>query len=223
MKISEAAKLTGLSTSNIRFYEKKGLLAPVREMESQYRDYSMEDIEQLKRIILYRKMNISIETIYLLQKGVLSMEEVLKRQEEELLAQRDMLQGSIDLCRKIRKERNPDHMEVDYYLNYVSEEEARGRRFAEIEELLEDFARFSKIEAFWGDPYVGRFFRNLKIRKMTTLILLLICFFIPVISVIFKYIERDAVSAAVWIFWGVWYVGLITAFIYFRKRCRAEI
>ena len=57
MRISEAAKITGLSVSNIRFYEKKGLLAPVREEESKYRDYAKEDIAQLKRIILYRKMN----------------------------------------------------------------------------------------------------------------------------------------------------------------------
>ena len=34
MKIGEAAKETGLSISNIRFYEKKGLLEPEREAES---------------------------------------------------------------------------------------------------------------------------------------------------------------------------------------------
>ena len=30
MRISEAANLTGLNISNIRFYERKGLLKPVR-------------------------------------------------------------------------------------------------------------------------------------------------------------------------------------------------
>ena len=34
MRISEVAKLTGLADSNIRFYEKKGLLAPQRETDS---------------------------------------------------------------------------------------------------------------------------------------------------------------------------------------------
>ena len=42
MKIGEAAKETGLSISNIRFYERKGLLCPRRKEESQYREYEPE-------------------------------------------------------------------------------------------------------------------------------------------------------------------------------------
>ena len=42
MKISEAAKLTGLNVSSIRFYERKGLLMPQREDGSKYRDYTDE-------------------------------------------------------------------------------------------------------------------------------------------------------------------------------------
>ena len=45
MRISEVSKLTGLSVSNIRFYGKKGLLAPVREEDSKYRDYSEENVQ----------------------------------------------------------------------------------------------------------------------------------------------------------------------------------
>ena len=40
MKISEAAKLTGMNVSSIRFYERKGLLLPERESGSKYRDYT---------------------------------------------------------------------------------------------------------------------------------------------------------------------------------------
>lgn len=40
MKIGEVANETGLSISNIRFYEKKGLLSPSRKEESGYRDYT---------------------------------------------------------------------------------------------------------------------------------------------------------------------------------------
>ena len=46
MRISEVAKETGLSVSNIRFYEKKGLLSPERKEESNYRDYTEEDIKR---------------------------------------------------------------------------------------------------------------------------------------------------------------------------------
>ena len=44
MRIGEIAKRTGLNISNIRFYERKGLLTPKREQDSQYRDYTEEDV-----------------------------------------------------------------------------------------------------------------------------------------------------------------------------------
>ena len=69
MKIGEAAKETGLSVSNIRFYEKKGLLNPRRREESQYREYGQEEVRRLKEIMLLRKLGISIESIYLLYNG----------------------------------------------------------------------------------------------------------------------------------------------------------
>lgn len=59
MKISEAAKLTGLNVSSVRFYERKGLLMPQREDGSKYRDYTDEDVQRIRQILLYRKMGIS--------------------------------------------------------------------------------------------------------------------------------------------------------------------
>lgn len=53
MKIGEVAKVTGLSVSNIRFYEKKGLLMPSRNRESQYRFFSEEDVERLKKYLCF--------------------------------------------------------------------------------------------------------------------------------------------------------------------------
>lgn len=64
MKIGDVSKETGLSISNIRFYEKKGLLEPKRSQISKYREYSAEDIERLKQIILLRKMDFSIENCF---------------------------------------------------------------------------------------------------------------------------------------------------------------
>lgn len=66
MKIGEVAKQTGLNVSNIRFYERKGLLEPAREGDGNYREYSDADVFCLKCILLYRKMGLSIDTIYLL-------------------------------------------------------------------------------------------------------------------------------------------------------------
>ena len=50
MKINQAAELAGITSKNIRFYEDQGLITPARDSGNGYRDYSMEDVEQLYRI-----------------------------------------------------------------------------------------------------------------------------------------------------------------------------
>ena len=50
MKINQAAELAGITSKNIRFYEDQGLIAPARDASNGYRDYSMENVEQLCRI-----------------------------------------------------------------------------------------------------------------------------------------------------------------------------
>lgn len=218
MRISEAAKITGLSVSNIRFYEKKGLLAPVREEDSKYRDYSQEDITQLKRIILYRKMNIPVETIYLLQNEEVSVVSVIRRQEEALQLQKEMLQGSIDLCHKMLEADDLQNLDVDYYLNYVKEEEQNGTRFAEIEELLEDIADFSGLSFF--RPWGGYLFTNFRIRRGASLALLIFCILVPVFQIA-EGIRGDGMFPTAKIcFWVVWLLGLGIDFFRFRKGRR---
>jgi len=63
MKISEAAQMTGLEISTIRFYERKGLIKPSRSEGSTYRSYTDEDVYRLNQIVLYRKMDFSVEAI----------------------------------------------------------------------------------------------------------------------------------------------------------------
>ena len=112
MKIGEAAKETGLSISNIRFYERKGLLCPRRKEESQYREYEPEDIRRLKEIMLLRKMGISVESIYLLYEGQTKLLGLLERQEKELAEQMDetwyqFSEGAVSL-------EYPDYFDLDF-------------------------------------------------------------------------------------------------------------
>lgn len=220
MRISEAAKQTGLSVSNIRFYEKKGLLSPVREEESKYRDYSGEDIVQLKKIILFRKMNIPVETIYLIQKGEISPVSVLKRQQEELLEQKKMLQGSIDLCEKILENENLQDLDVDYYLNYVKEEEEKGKRFGKVEELLEDFAEFSGLSP--SQAGLGFYLVDHKVRKGVFLAVLALIILTPVSMILESIMENGWTITFRLVFWIVWLAVLLTVFVNFRSRKKGE-
>ena len=104
MKISEAAKLTGLNVSSIRFYERKGLLMPQREDGSKYRDYTDEDVQRIRQILLYRKMGISVETIELILRGKAVPGEILAEQKRVLEEQITELKGASELCKLVMKE-----------------------------------------------------------------------------------------------------------------------
>jgi DNA-binding transcriptional MerR regulator len=62
MNIKEMQEQSGLSRFNILYYEKEGLVVPERRKDG-YRDYSEKDLEELKRIRLFRELEVPIEKI----------------------------------------------------------------------------------------------------------------------------------------------------------------
>ena len=68
MNIAEAERRTGLSRANIRFYEKEGLLTPTRG-ENGYRDYTEDDVQTLRKIMLLRRLRLSVPDIRAIESG----------------------------------------------------------------------------------------------------------------------------------------------------------
>lgn len=60
LTIGEVARLVNMSASQIRFYEKKGLLKPKRVENNEYRLYGYMEIDRLERISLLKDLNLSI-------------------------------------------------------------------------------------------------------------------------------------------------------------------
>jgi DNA-binding transcriptional MerR regulator len=65
--ISQISRLTGLSPSGIRFYERTGVISPLRGQNGKYRDYSMQELQLLLNCKQYRdcgfSMNESLELL----------------------------------------------------------------------------------------------------------------------------------------------------------------
>ena len=59
----EAAKITGLTTATLRYYEKEQLLPAIERTEQRYRQYSDTDIEWIKMIQCLRMANVPIRSI----------------------------------------------------------------------------------------------------------------------------------------------------------------
>ena len=62
-QIGEAARHSGVSAANIRFYEKESLLSPQGRGENSYRLYSDGDVHQLRFIRLCRAMDMSLNEV----------------------------------------------------------------------------------------------------------------------------------------------------------------
>lgn len=61
--IGDAARLSGVSTANIRFYEKEKLLSPHGRSDNSYRFYSDGDVHQLRFIRLCRALDMSLDEV----------------------------------------------------------------------------------------------------------------------------------------------------------------
>ena len=62
MNISEVVKLVGLSSKQIRDYEKSGLLKPAQRSLSGYRHYEEKDLERLRFIRHSRDVGVFTPT-----------------------------------------------------------------------------------------------------------------------------------------------------------------
>lgn len=212
MKIGEAAKETGLSISNIRFYEKKGLLEPARDQESKYRNYTEEDILRLKKIIIFRKMDLSVEQIAAMLKGKTDAKVVLKNQEQELFNKIREMEGALELCRILEKEESPLDIEPEQYLDYIAQEEKKGKKFSKAEELLDGM--LESAEALSGGMQSVGFWRAILgsyawLGKYLNLI-----FWLLVVGiVVFALITREP-SVRNYLYWG----GLLL-FLLMRVSC----
>lgn len=62
-QISQAAALSGITTANIRFYEKEKLLSPQGRGDNSYRMYSDSDVHQLRFIRACRALDMSLDEV----------------------------------------------------------------------------------------------------------------------------------------------------------------
>lgn len=218
MRIGEIAEITGLSISNIRFYEKKGLIGPDREKENKYRTYTNADVERLKQIILYRKMDISVEIIGKIFNGEILPETALEEQMQELKEKQQTLQNSIDLCRKIMDDKAFENYDIDFYLHYVKEEEAQGRFFQSMDELMEDFSSFTQFDRFVGGSLLGWWlFPKPWMNRVAVVIWCLFFPAVPIIGIIDDVTDENGLSPIALLFWIAWMLFLGISFLHFRR------
>lgn len=157
MKIKELENILSISRSNIRFYEKQGLFSPERK-DNNYREYTNQDIEVLKKIIIFRKMGFTVEEIKLIQNNDLPFAEAIANAQRRIEDEIEQLNGSLKLIKQVAQENlSFDEIDIDEHWNTISESEKSGEKFVDIcKDFLE--LELNSFDAMW--KYV--FFHDFK-------------------------------------------------------------
>ena len=136
MKISDVARLTGITVRTLHYYDEIGLLKPSEVTHAGYRVYNDTDLEVLQRILFFRELDFSLEDIRkIMQNPAYEKESALRKQKELLLQKRSRLDSLIALVDKTLK----------------GEQDMSFRQFdtAKIEETKKKYAEEAKQR--WGD------------------------------------------------------------------------
>lgn len=128
--IKEAEQLTGITSQNIRYYERQKLLAPGRSSKNSYREYSEEDITRLKMIRLFRSLDVPIGDIRRLFEGETTLEDIMKLQRKRLEAEKEKLDDALEFCGLIKESQLAD-LNVDLYLREMERRKKAGAVFSQ--------------------------------------------------------------------------------------------
>ena len=106
MQIKEVQEKLEISSYTLRYYEKMGLIKPVRD-ENGYRNYSDNDIKILKKIRFLRELEIPIEDIQLIVEGKTTFQNVLDNHMKKIDIQMKSLQYVKDMCEDLKEKDIP--------------------------------------------------------------------------------------------------------------------
>ena len=90
--VQKLARLAGVSTRTLRYYDEVGILKPARINSSGYRIYGRTEVNRLQQILLYRELGVSLDRIgELLDAPSFDAAKALREHRENLLKKRKQL------------------------------------------------------------------------------------------------------------------------------------
>ena len=137
LNIKEVEKLTNITKQNIRYYERQGLIFPKRNPENDYREYSEQDIRQLKIIKILRKLDMPIEEIRRLLHHDIILSDAMELQKNGWKKKETDWKMLWNFAVK-SNEKELEQLDVDDCLLKMKNAEERGAVFAN---LLNDYEK----------------------------------------------------------------------------------
>lgn len=155
--IQKLAKIAGVSTRTLRYYDEIGVLKPARINSSGYRIYGKEEVSRLQQILFYRELGVSLLDIKnIMTSPSFDATKALKEHREKLLAKReqlDLLISNIDKTIAVSEEG----------INMTDKEKFEGFKQKMIEDNEKKYGK--EIREKYGDKQVHE--SNKKFKNMT--------------------------------------------------------
>ena len=152
MNIKQAEQISGVSRRNIRYYEQEGLITPTRNRENDYREYSQEDIEVLKKIRILRMVDMPLEQIRDVLQGTKTLTDAAKIQKERLVERARELETAIRFCEEFSSVGDMAALDTDAVLRRMEKPENQASLFTK---WVDDYKRFAKAQmqkSFYFEP-----------------------------------------------------------------------
>ena len=143
MNIKQAEILSGVSSQNIRFYERHGLIRPARNPENDYREYTEADILTLKQIRTMRMLDMPLEQIASLLNGRIPFRQAMQSQKDLLETRAQQLATAIRFCEELSDASDLSSLDVDEILSRM---ESPGSKPGLFSKWVDDYRKFSTAE-----------------------------------------------------------------------------
>ncbi|MBC1230678.1 MerR family transcriptional regulator [Listeria booriae] len=155
--VQKLAKLAGVSTRTLRYYDEIGILKPARINSSGYRIYGQNEVDRLQQILFYREMNVGLDKIKaILEQPDFDETEALKTHRAQLLDKRKQLD---ELIRNVEK--SIAHSERR--ITMTDQEKFEGFKQKMIDENEEKYG--TEIREKYGDDKINK--SNAKLKGMS--------------------------------------------------------
>lgn len=133
MKINQVEELVGITKKNIRFYEDEGLINPNRNPENGYREYNLNDVNELLKIKLLRMLSVPIEDIREMQTGMLNFDDCMDKQKRRLVEEEKNLELVRQLLDKLAGDIDSlDELDPNIYLSEMKHMEEGDKAFVDV-------------------------------------------------------------------------------------------
>lgn len=95
--INKLAKLAGISTRTLRYYDEIDLLHPKRINSSGYRIYGEQEVDKLQQILLFRELDMKLDVIQELLAAETDPLTLLQEHKQALMSRRNQLDRLLQL------------------------------------------------------------------------------------------------------------------------------